>query len=356
MFAWKILLRWLLAGALYYSGTLYLYRLLTAKRRPIILNYHRVLDPAAAQNEAVPPGMYVRPQTFDKQLRYLAHHYQVVSMEQLMAWRERAEPTRRPLCVITFDDGWSDNYENALPLLRKYGLPATLFISTNFIGNGRTPWFYRLGHILHALAEMPDEECAALRLNDRLNLPVALMRWFAASSAERQRDTDAVIEALKQLPGPELESLVERLQQLLVLKGQSVDGNGAAMLNWQQVREMASSSFDIGSHGLTHMILTQIPPETAKTELQESKRCIEEQVERPVEGFAYPNGDYSDAVEAMVRIAGYRYACTTQPGYVESRGNPFQLKRIPVHDDITFSTALFACHITGSFNLLSVED
>ncbi|MGH7766480.1 MAG: polysaccharide deacetylase family protein [Candidatus Binatia bacterium] len=296
--------------------------------------------------------MYVRPQSFEKQLRYLAHHYQVITMAELLARRERAAQTHRPFCVITFDDGWRDNYENALPLLRKYRLPATLFLSTSFIGSGQTPWFYRLGHVLRVLAEMPDDACAALRLNDRLNLPVPLASWLAASSVERERDIDAAIEELKKLPGAELEALVERLRQWLVSGGRPVDVDGAAMLNWDQVRELALSAVEIGSHGVTHMILTRLPPKAAEGELQESKRCIEEQVERPVGGFSYPNGDYSDAVEALVRAAGYRYACITQPGYVGPRDNPFQLKRISVHDDITFSTALFACHITGIFKLL----
>jgi peptidoglycan/xylan/chitin deacetylase (PgdA/CDA1 family) len=350
LFAWKIWLRWLLAGALRYSGTLLLYRR-RERIGPVILNYHRVLDPAAAENEAVPPGMYVRPQTFEKQLRYLARHYRVVTMEELLSRRERAEPVRRPFCVITFDDGWKDNYEKALPLLRKYGLPATLFLSTSFIGTGQTPWFYRLGHILRLLAEMSDDARAALRSSDRLDLPLPLASWLAAAAFERQRDIDAVVEELKKLPGTELETLVERLQQWMVSEGRPVHVDGAAMLDWQQVREMASSSVEIGSHGVTHMILTQIPPEAAEGELRESKRRIEEQVERPVGGFSYPNGNYSDAVEALVRAAGYRYACTTQPGQVEPRDNPFQLKRISVHDDITFSTALFACHIAGIFKL-----
>lgn len=352
---WKIRLRWLLAGALYYSGTLFLYRRLWRIGCPVILNYHRVLDPAAAENEAVPPGMYVRPQTFEKQLRYLARHYRVVTMEELLAGNERAEPARRPFCAITFDDGWSDNYEKALPLLRKYELPATLFVSTSFIGTGQTPWFYRLGHYLRILAAMPDAACATLRMKDRLKLPVPLVDWLSISSAERQRDIDAVIEGLKKLAGAELELLVEGLQQWLVSEGQSPDVDGTAMLNWPQVREMAVSSFDIGSHGVTHMILTRIPRAAAGGELRESKRCIEGQIQRPVRGFSYPNGDYSDAIEELVRAAGYHYACTTEPGCVGPRDNHFQLKRIPVHDDITFSTALFACHITGIFGLVSIR-
>jgi peptidoglycan/xylan/chitin deacetylase (PgdA/CDA1 family) len=381
---WKILLRWVIAGALYYSGLLSLYRLISGKRNPIILNYHRVLDPAA-HNEAVPAGMVVRPQTFAKHLRYLKRRYRVVSMEQLIESRERNEPTLRlepgpwpgalaqdsaprawwkvprdcpwgstgrPLCAITFDDGWRDNYEEALPLLRRYGLPATLFISTGFMGNGQTPWFYRLGHVLHALAGSSDDRCAALRSNAQLDLPAALVAWLAGSKLQRQRDIETVIEAMKTLPGAELESAVERLRLFLASAGQNVNGNDAAMLDWEQVREMAQSSFEIGSHGVTHLILTQIPEHAMQAEVFESKLRIEEQLRQSVGGFSYPNGDYSVEVESLVRTAGYRYACTTKPGAVEPCDSPYQLKRIRVHDDVTFSTALFACHIAGVFKLV----
>ena len=262
--------------------------------------------------------------------------------------------TGRPLCVITFDDGWRDNYEEALPLLRRYELPATLFISTGFMGNGRTPWFYRLGDVLHALAGISDDRCAALRSNAQLNLPPALLAWLAGSTLQRQGDIETVIEAMKTLPGAELESVVERLRLLLASAGQTVNGNDAAMLDWGQVREMAQSSFEIGSHGVTHLILTQIPEQAVKAEVFESKHCIEEELRQSVGGFAYPNGDYSEEIEALVRTAGYRYACTTKPGSVNLDDNPYRLNRIPLHDDITFSTPLFACHISGVFELFRI--
>jgi len=351
VFTWKILLRWLIAGAFYYSGLLSLYRFLSGKRNPIILNYHRILSPAA-HNEAVPAGMVVRPQTFEKHLQYLRRHFEVVTMAQLIESRDRNEPTERPLCVITFDDGWRDNYEEALPLLRRYRLPATLFISTGFMGNGQTPWFYRLAHVLHALAGVSDDRCTALRSNTQLDLPVALLAWLAGSTLARQRDFEDVIEGMKTLPGAELESVVERLRLLLASAGQNVNGNDAAMLDWDQIREMARTSFEIGSHGVTHLILTQIPEQAMKEEVFESKHCIEQQLRQSVGGFSYPNGDYSAEVESLVRTAGYRYACTTKPGSVERCDNPYQLKRISVHDDVTFSTALFACHIAGVFKLV----
>jgi peptidoglycan/xylan/chitin deacetylase (PgdA/CDA1 family) len=353
MFTWKILLRWFVAGALYYSGLLFLYRFVSGKRNPIILNYHRVLDPAV-HHEAVPAGMVVRPQTFAKHLRYLKRRYRVVSMEQLIAWRERNEPTDRPLCVITFDDGWRDNYEEALPLLRRYGLPATLFISTGFVGNGWTPWFYRLAHVLHALAGISNDRCAALRSTIQIDFPAALVNWLAGSTLARQRNVEAVIEEMKTLRGAELESVIERLRVLLASAGQNVNGNAVVMLDWQQIREMAESSFEIGSHGVTHMILTQIPEHAMKAEVLESKHCIEEQLRVSVGGFSYPNGDYSEEIEALVKTAGYRYACTTKPGSVKFGDNPYRLNRIPLHDDITFSTALFACHISGVFEFFRI--
>lgn len=352
-FAWKILLRWFIAGALYYSGFLSLYRSLSGKRNPIILNYHRVFDPAA-HNEVVPPGMIVRPQSFVKHLRYLKRRYRVVTMEQLIESRERHEPAGPPLCAITFDDGWRDNYEDAVPLLRRYGLPATFFICTGFMGNGQTPWFYRLGHVLHALAGISDDRWAALRSDAQLNLPPILVAWLAGSMLARQRDIETVIEAMKTLPGNELDSMVERLRLFLASAGQIVNGNGAAMLDWEQVRQMARTSFEIGSHGVTHLILTQIPEQAVRAEVFQSKQSIEEQLKQSVGGFSYPNGDYSEEIEALVRTAGYRYACTTKPGTVKFDDNPYRLNRISLHDDVTFSTALFACHIAGVFKLFRI--
>jgi peptidoglycan/xylan/chitin deacetylase (PgdA/CDA1 family) len=347
----RILLRWVIATALYYSGFLSLYRFFGGQRKPIILNYHRVLQPSA-YDEAVPAGMVVRPKTFEKHLRYLRRRYRVVSVEELIELREHNETTGRPLCAITFDDGWRDNYEQALPLLRQYGLPATLFISTGFMGTRKTPWFYRLGDVLHRLAEMSEEQCAMLLSDGPGKLPAGLTGWLTNSPSERRRDIERVVEGMKSLPGAQLEALIERLERCLGPASQPVNGNPAAMLDWEQLREMTHSSFEIGSHGVTHFILTQIPKSAMKAEVAHSKGCIEKQLGRSIGGFSYPNGDYSDEIEALVRATGYRYACTTKPGSVNRSDSLYQLKRIRVHDDVTFSTALFACHISRVFKLV----
>jgi peptidoglycan/xylan/chitin deacetylase (PgdA/CDA1 family) len=121
------------------------------------------------------------------------------------------------------------------------------------------------------------------------------------------------------------------------------------MLNWNQVKEMNQEGIEIGSHSLSHVILTRVDRKTIQHEVVESKRQIETQLQQEVKGFCYPNGDYNKIAIEYVRAAGYRFACTTEAGYVEPYDNLYRLKRIGVHEDITYSTPLFACHIAGIF-------
>jgi peptidoglycan/xylan/chitin deacetylase (PgdA/CDA1 family) len=346
--SWKILLRWLLASLLYYSGALRLYCRLGQRQRPVILTYHRVLNPAEEPGY-IQPGMYVRPQTFEKHLRYLTRCYRVVTMEQLMVWRGQPTYTQRPLCVITFDDGWEDNYSQALPLLRRYHCPATLFVATDFIGSGQTPWFYRLGGLLHALAVVPNSH-HGVALTPKSQVPAVLLQWLGTSTTVRRQQVDIVIEALKELPVADAERIIAQLQHLLQQTHQAIQDNQGVMLDWQQVREMQTHGIEIGSHSLSHAILTQVTQTASEREVVESKSRLETKLCQEVKGFCYPNGNYNDGIESSVKAAGYTYACTTRSGCVTPHENPYRLKRISVHQDITFSTALFACHIAGIFH------
>jgi peptidoglycan/xylan/chitin deacetylase (PgdA/CDA1 family) len=122
------------------------------------------------------------------------------------------------------------------------------------------------------------------------------------------------------------------------------------MLTWDNVREMRKYGFEIGSHGVTHWILTRLSAAQLEHELLESKRSIETELKEPIQGFSYPNGDYSDHVIDRLQNAGYKYACTIKPGYVERHGSPFKLNRLLLHNENTYATSLFACHMAGLFN------
>jgi peptidoglycan/xylan/chitin deacetylase (PgdA/CDA1 family) len=123
----------LAAAVLHASGLLGLHRHMALRERAVVLMYHRVLreDEVPA---SIDPGMYVLSSAFERHLKYLAQTFTLVGLEEILAWMEGRVAFARPPCAITFDDGWSDNYRNAWPLLRRFGAPATIFLITGQIG------------------------------------------------------------------------------------------------------------------------------------------------------------------------------------------------------------------------------
>jgi peptidoglycan/xylan/chitin deacetylase (PgdA/CDA1 family) len=129
----KSVLRRTVSAAMHYAGLFSLHRRLALRDQAVILLYHQVLAP-----DQVPPdvdhGIYVTTDTFDTHLRELRRSYDVVDLDDLLAWREGRRTFSRTPCAITFDDGWADNYTNAFPLLKRYGMPATIFLITSEVG------------------------------------------------------------------------------------------------------------------------------------------------------------------------------------------------------------------------------
>ena len=353
--SWKIFLRWLLATLIYYGRLPFLWRVGGRRRQPIVLAYHRILNPMQVRDRIL-PGMYVRPRTFEKHLRYLKRHYRVVTMREFLSGYRESGMNHRPLCAITFDDGWDDNYSNALPALRSHQLPATLFVSTDFIDTGGTPWFYHLSCLLERIATRPRAGGAMGQFADCSRFPRPLRDWLQAPPDRQRQGIYPLIDALKRESGDTLNAILRSLDRLLPPAESGACSPPRAMLTWTQLREMASSRIEIGSHGCSHMILGRIPPAAVQAEVTESKRSLESQLRHTVEGFSYPNGDHSDRIRSLVRTAGYTYACSLDPGPVLPDDLPYQVKRILVHEDITFTTAMFACHIEGIFRRTSRSD
>ena len=127
------------AAALYRSGLASAKLRAAVDGRAVILMYHRVLEDHEASN--VHPGMYVTPRSLDLHLRYVSETFQLVSLEEICAWREGKQTFERTPCAITFDDGWEDNHRNAFPILARYGAPATIFLVTEEMGSpGMMSW------------------------------------------------------------------------------------------------------------------------------------------------------------------------------------------------------------------------
>ena len=275
-----------------------------------ILYYHRVNE------ECDPFFPAFTTQLFEQQIRFVARHYKVITLSELLDRLEHGAP-RGSMVAITFDDGYQDNYHYAFPILRKYGLPATIFLTTGSIDNRQPLWFERLaGALKRTHREFVDVE---------IDLP---RRFWLRTQQERLQANGKIFSLLRRLPDETRRISYQDLLQRLEAPDDPDRNN--KMLTWDQIREMRQNGIEFGGHTVTHPFLSKMSPEGAAWELSESKRRIESELQVPVEHFAYPNGREEDIApwnKEVLRAAGYRAAVTTIWGVNCRSTDPLELRR-----------------------------
>ncbi|MDD5427108.1 MAG: polysaccharide deacetylase family protein [candidate division Zixibacteria bacterium] len=351
----------ILIAALYYSGLLALYLFLfkpSVRKTPLILMFHQVFKNPEKENILIQDGLHVSQDTFDKQLSYLKKKYNVISLSQLVELLEKHQSLPKKTAVITFDDGWRDNYQYAYPVLKKHNLPAIIFITTDFIESQKIFWFLEAA-LLHQKGRLSEGQFYKI-FED---LPTTKENLPETSSFNRKNikflyhNTESFLEFLKQFDSSMISSILDRMSELSGFR--LLDRlTERWMLNWDEIKAM-TDLVEIGSHGCSHRIMTRLRPEEIMKELTASKKIIEEKTGQPVSLFAYPNGDYSAEIEKMVCQAGYRAAIATSQGPSSPDGYElFAIKRLGVHEGMAagiggcFSRALFYFAINRRKNIL----
>lgn len=319
----------------YHQANLALSRL---RGKVIILTYHRVLSGKELATQFVQPGMYVRDEVFEMQARFLMQDFDVLRFVDLIdMWIDGRWDKKARYCVITFDDGWIDNYAYAFPILKHYGVPATVFLPTAFVGTDEWFWPDKLGYLLTHGAE---QDVAAVWEYLRSRFPI-----LSVSLPHRLGDIDVVIEALKKVPN---QDLLEAIAELEVLSGKPLAGKRMIM-NWSEVEEMSNSGISFGSHSVNHKILPCIPHDEMRYEIEASFRDLRVSKCNAVPVFCYPNSSCTDAIAEEVKNAGYRAAVGGNSGHERQvPSNLFQLKRIGIHNDIARTIPLFAWRLAGA--------
>lgn len=309
------------------------HRRASAEPRLWVLMYHRVLpltDERFAQEE---PGMLVTPQSFDMHLTELKRHFEVVSLGDWVRRREAGEKLPDRACAVTFDDGWLDNYEYALPILKKHRIPATLFAVAEKIGTDFQFWPNIIAVLLLS--------GAGPRLFDH---PVL----NPAGTTSTEPSADDISHCVKQL---KVRTEAEIFQALEELDWRSLCDRALppALMDWNQLRDMqASGLVEIGSHTCTHQRLTgALPEDELAWELAESKKILQEKLGRSVELFCFPNGDYNQSALDLVQTH-YQAAVTTRRG-INNAGSLklHELVRIGIHEDIANTPRRFNARLSG---------
>ncbi len=319
------------ANALAYTGVLAARRALRRTRgkhrETCVLGLHRVLNDADLPRANSLEGIILREQTFARLLEHLARSFHVVSLEEFVSGG--AANGSKPSCLITFDDGWRDNFTTAFPLLKQHGLPATILLATGLLDGGETFWVERLR--------------AACRSLQKLN---AIEERVTRSAGKTVRGLDQIIEKLKHMSS-------DRRVELLSGIADGPAGDGDQMLTWAEVREMAAHGIDFGGHTDTHPLLPYEKDAVIDLEVRTCKQKVEAATGKPVRAFAYPNGDWDARARASVQAAGYQCAFTTRSGWHSGGADPFTIPRVLLHEGCVVDTAgrfsprVLEFHLTG---------
>lgn len=275
-----------------------------------ILTYHRVND----EGDSVFPATPIR--VFTAQMEFLARHCHVCPLETGVE-RLMAGDLPDNSVAITFDDGYQDNYLNAFPILKQLGITATIFLATDVIGTGRVLWHDRVFSAFR--------RTRAQRLE---RFGPESVTFSLASLPEKLRAQRPVLDILRRCGEQERMRWIERLNDCLQVEDEQPGTD--LMLNWRQVKLMAEAGIMMGSHTMTHPILSRLDVSRVREEVMGSMNAIQEQTGRTPRAFAYPNGteqDFNLPVKLALREAGYRCAVTTVFGSNAPTQDPFELRR-----------------------------
>jgi peptidoglycan/xylan/chitin deacetylase (PgdA/CDA1 family) len=308
-----------------------------------ILQYHRVVTPDDLSLGYIEPGMYVLHDVFEMQVRWLSERFEILSFSQLLArWNANDWDERKSYCVLTFDDGWLDNYRHAFPILKKYKVPATIFLPTDYIGSNEWFWTEKIPFLLTCLDRPRVTSTQRNRVGDVIAELPLMHPEIVGQEGISGTSIEKIIGQCKLLPPSGIESLLNRLSEILEV---SIPHERVTM-NWNEVTEMAKNGISFGSHSCSHQLLTQLNEETIRQELEESNRVLRTLPIGYIPVFCYPNGDNNYAIQDLVKQSQYVAAVGTRSGAEGKRPeNIYELNRIGMHNDVTETVPLLAFHL-----------
>lgn len=346
----KRFLKYLIAAVFYYSGIYLLARLrnYVSGKRLTILTFHRITaaGPSAAGGL---PTISLSLSNFDSLLKFIVKHYTVISLPEYSDIVHNGTKPPANCLLLTFDDAYQEMRENALPLLKKYGLPAVLFVPAAAIDKGGFFWWDAAYALLSASANAP---MARKYLNNQPDNERTRSLGEIISRPEPARD-QAIYNFLEDLQN----SGEERRQQFVdgIIKMYNEIGENnyplSTVLDWPGIKALHDAGIAIGSHTVNHRFLSTISDDEARMELRESKKQLENHTGSPVISFAYPGGKYTGQTVKIVEESGYACAFSADPGLNTFNGQAYRLKRINIWDKKVagiggkFSPAVTAWHL-----------
>ncbi len=324
---------------LQYSGMNALYRY-RHRHNVVILTYHSVLPSSPAFNRFDYRNC-VTVENFDAQIKLLQRFFKIISLEEAVE-RMIDKTIDRPYAVITFDDGYRNNYKYALPVLKSNNVSATFYISTAFIGGNDILW--------------TDLITALLIFTKRKSIKIDLEKPYhfnLRTPEEREKASVIIRTYLKNRPVEHLQPTIDLIKAAIndVESLMDRDVERYRFMDWQEVRAMSEEGMEIGSHTHNHILLNMLSDNASRFELSRSKQLIETHTGRPCRSFSYPNGasgNFFSRHYEQLRKMGYHSAVTQISGMNDIRSNRYALNRINITNKVNLS--IFKAYLSGKYN------
>jgi peptidoglycan/xylan/chitin deacetylase (PgdA/CDA1 family) len=309
----------------------------------LVLMYHRILPIESQEAQLEEPGMVVTPESFEMHLSELTRFFEFTTLESWFYKKHNNLPLPNKSCVITFDDGWQDNYQYAFPLLKQYNIPANIFLVSDMIGTNDCFWPEKLSKLL----------CNIIQ-NKISIIDIEQHRWLLELAPELKNHNtlsannelySQITQRAKKHTDDKLHHLIDN--SLSIINNDCLK-NSPSLLNWQQVQEMQQSELiTFGSHTCNHSRLNNaLGPTEIKNQVVTSKATIESAIDKPVTSFCYPNGDTNDYAVEQVK-QNYNLAVTTNNGWNDTLSDPYLLKRVSIHEGNANTKTKFIAQISG---------
>jgi peptidoglycan/xylan/chitin deacetylase (PgdA/CDA1 family) len=323
----KALVKDLVKKSLYALGYYRIYGAIRTSKEPrlLVLMYHDILDDARVSDPTELDDQSPSAREFEAHLRVLTSHYSVLPLREAVERLHRGELDRNSV-AITFDDGYEAVFSVAFPFLKRYNVPATVFLLTDWIDNQKPYWWHRVRGLIQrshftGVTRAKLESILQTSCDTYGESPVGLStRRLLAHSIER---------SFRDLTDEERD---ERLAVLERTLSPAADGEPPpeGALTWDQVREMSAHGVDFEPHTCSHINIRHENRERIQREIECSRRAVEQQTGRKVAGFAYPYGKdlaaYA-AIEGILREQGFAYAITAVNGVNSRETHPYLLLR-----------------------------
>jgi len=286
----------------------------------LILNYHRLGDPYSTPYD---PGLFsATAEQFEAQVAFVARHLIPVTLKETLGLIEGGGDSHHGCrALITFDDGYLDNFEIAFPILKRFGMQGVFFLPTAFIGTRGIPWWDTIAFLVRSARNrrftLHYPEDLALDL-DAAPLSAVLRRTLALYKRPEMTDSERFITELESACGGRRPN----------------SGGERCFMDWDEVQQMIAGGMAIGGHTHTHRLLGRLPAGEQLQELTECRQALRAKAGITVETMAYPVGShtsFTSQTKSLAAQAGYRAAFSYYGGINRpDRFDPFDVRRVAV--------------------------